>query len=169
MDVYAKEKGTFSYYTDWCGFNIPSESFKAFVELFQYSMSAKENLLVSSIRNLIPNLEGKFYIIGASKGKFNKETIGHETAHAFWYFDAGYQARMRQLIHELPTSFYDDAFYSLTSLGYDQSVVEDEIQAYIATASRKKILNVLGLKKYVRVRIPSTIRKFFKEYSSTHK
>jgi hypothetical protein len=133
-------------------------------------MSAKENLLVSSIKNLISNLDGDFYIIGVYKGKINKEALNHETAHAFWYFDAGYQSRMRQLIHQLSKNgLYDDAFYSLTSIGYDQSVVEDEIQAYMATASRKKILNVLGWRKHPHIRIPMAIRKFFKEYISTHK
>jgi len=169
MDTYAEDKGNFTYFTDWSGFNIPSSVFKSFIEHFKYSMSAKENLLVSSIRNLIPNFEGRFYIIGACKGKTNKETIEHETAHAFWYFDAGYQVRMRQLIHKLSKNLYDDAFYSLTSLGYDQIVVEDEIQAYLATTSRKKILDVLGWRKYPRIQIPQEIKKFFKEYSLTYK
>lgn len=164
MDTYAEDKGKFSYYSDWCGFNIPSESFKKFVELFQYSLSAKENALVSAIRNLIPNFEGKFYIIGVCKYKENKETLEHETAHAFWYFDPEYQEKMKNLICKIPIHLYECAYESLISNGYDANFIGDEMQAYLATASRKKILNVLGWGKYPNVRIPRDIKKFFKAY-----
>ena len=169
MDTYAKDRGNFSYYTDWCGFNIPSESFKEFVNLFQYNMSAKENLLVSSIRNLIPNLEGRFYIIGACKEKNNKETIEHEMAHAYWYIDSIYKSKMIQLIEKMPISWYESAFYSLKLVGYSDNFIEDEMQAYLATASRQKIIDMFGWKNYINIKVPSSFKKYFKQYYKAHK
>jgi len=164
MDTCVRTTGAFTYYSDWCGFNIPSKSFVAFVNLFQYSLSAKENLLVNSIRNLIPNLEDDFYIIGVCKGKWNKEALNHELAHAFWYLDANYQSEMKDLLRNIDKCLYEDADAALVSVGYDFGVVQDEMQAYLATASRQKILNVLGWRKHLRVRIPRAIAKYFKTY-----
>jgi len=168
MDTYANDRGAFTYYTDWCGFNIPSEVFVNFVNLFQFTFNTKENLLVNGIRNLIPNLEGKFYIIGVCKGKWNKETLDHETAHALWYLDPVYRDKMSSLLYnKVRLYLYEKAKISLESVGYDKKVINDELHAYIATASRKKILRLFGWGKDERV--STSIRKYFKEYCASHK
>ncbi len=168
-DTYAQDKGAFTYYSDWIGFNIPSEVFVEFVKLFQYTFTAKENILVNGIRNLIPNLEGKFYIIGVCKGNGNKTALAHETAHAFWYLDKEYQQRMKDLITKLPSRLIESAEKSLLSFGYDSKVVQDEIQAYLAAGLRKQILRVLGWRRLPQVRIPRAVSKYFKEYCESNK
>jgi len=168
MDTYAKDRGAFTYYTDWIGFNIPSDVFVNFVNLFHYTFTAKENLLVNGIRNLIPNLEGNFYIIGVCKGKWNKETIEHETAHALWHLDPVYRDKMRTLLYnKVRLYLYEKAKISLESVGYDSKVINDELQAYLATASRKKILKLFGWS--YGEKISTALRKYFKEYCEAYK
>jgi hypothetical protein len=166
MDTYARANGAFTYYTDWCGFNISSTVFKEFLKVFAYDLNQKENLLISLIRQLNPNLDGDFYIIGACKSKCNKETLLHETAHAYWFFDPIYKAKMEDLIANLSIEMYEDAACALVDRGYADRFVKDELQAYLATASREKILAVMDWKNR---RIPQAIKKFFKEYDATHK
>ena len=167
MDTYAADKGTFSYFTDWNGFNIPSSSFLNFIKLFQ--LSKKEFLLASSVLKLIPEGEDRFYIIGVCKGNQNKESFEHELAHAFWYLDSKYQQRMKELLSEIDDYLYEDADKALVSVGYSFDMIQDEMQAYLATASREKIINVLGWRKYNHISIPRSIRKYFKEYYKAHK
>jgi hypothetical protein len=169
-DIYTKDKGAFTYLNDWSGFNIPSDSFKDFIKTFQFSFTMQENFLVKGISSLIPNLEGNFYIIGVCKDKSNKEILAHEIAHAFWCLDNEYREKMSRIIKELPSNWINDAVRSLVALGYDRSVVEDEIHAYMSTTiDHHRIINIFGWEKYSKIRIPRKIRKFYEEYSSTNK
>lgn len=169
MDTYVKATGAFTYYTDWCGFNIPSATFKKFLTTFAYDLKWKENLLVDLIKQINPTLEGDFYIIGACKESSNKEALAHETAHAFWALDSEYRDKMFYIVQGLSKNMYEDAYYALISRGYDFHVVDDEIHAYLATAPRSKLLETLGWRKNPNVRIPQNAKKFYKEYDATHK
>lgn len=167
MDTYANDKGTFSYYTDWCGFNIPSDSLKMFVKMFAYSLSRKESFLLASLCTLI-SFQEDFYIIGVCKEKSNKETLDHEMAHAFWYFDKkGYRNKLASLNKKIPTYLVENAFNCLQSAGYDTNMLEDEYYAYLTTSSRKQILQIFGWG--AKTKIPKAIREFFKKYKSTYK
>jgi len=168
MDTYAKEMGNFTYFSDWSGFNITGGMFKAFFQTFRFDLREKERILLQGINGLCPNLDGQFYVLGAIKGKL--KVINHEIAHAYWYLYPKYKYKMIELSQKnISTSLYDDAFYSLTSKGYDSSFVDDELQAYLATTPRDKLLKILGWNKHPNVRVPSSFRKFFKEFDLSHK
>ena len=165
MDTYAKENGSFTYLTDWCGFNIPSDSFKNFFETFSYDLTRKERILFQMVNGMRPNLKDEFYIIGACKQKKNKITIAHEIAHANWFLYPEYKEKMIELTKEIPTYLYEDAYYSLKNFGYFDSMIDDEIQAYMATAPRKDLLGHFGWSKHPNLRIPLAIKKYYEEFN----
>ena len=72
MDTYAKNKGNFTYTSDWNGFNVPSEVIDAFWSTFtSYSVSLIEsNLLVKEKKlfDILPSAhQTKYYLIAAHK------------------------------------------------------------------------------------------------------
>ena len=166
IDQYVKETGGFTYFTDWTGFNIPSENIKTFFQLFKYDLTAKEILLDQLIRSINPRMDGAFYVIGCSKDGNYKQTINHELAHAYWYLYPEYKSTMLSYIPKF--SHYQSAVDSMvTTGGYNQTVMNDEFQAYIATSLREDIIRFFGWDS--KVKIPSTIRKYFKEFDKKHK
>jgi len=170
MDTYAFEYGGFTYLTDWCGFNLPGSVVKDFFETFAYDLTRKERVLFEMIKSMKPNLDGDFYIIGACKQRKNKITIAHEVAHAYWLMYPDYKKRMVELINKIPLDFYDKAHKSLILQGYSESVICDEIQAYLSTSSRKDLIRHFNLSvNSENIRIPSNIKKFYKEFDSAHK
>lgn len=169
MDTYSKKSGEFTYFEDWGGFNIPSNKLRLFFNTFTYDLTRKENLLYNMINSIIPNLEGEFYVIGTSKGHFNKVTIKHEIAHAYYYLHEHYVTFVDELLNKMKPSLYASAKESLNvNFGYNAQVTDDEIQAYLATeTNREHIMDLFGWSK--NVKIPSTFRSFFKEFDSSHK
>jgi hypothetical protein len=167
MDTYAKDKGSFSYFTDWCGFNIPSEVIKTFFQLFRYDLTNKETILRNLIESINPNMDGKFYVIGVCSEKRKDETIKHETAHAYYYMDKKYKHKMDQLVDLIPFDVYEKAKNSLLFKGYCDTVIFDEIQAYLSTKKRVDLIRIFGWKYDQKV--PTSFKKFFKEYDEAHK
>jgi hypothetical protein len=56
----------------------------------------------------------------------------------------------------------------LKKFGYNERVVNDEIQAYLSTeTNREHIINLFGWPK--NVRIPQNFKKFFNQFDLSHK
>jgi len=168
MDIYAEDKGAFTYYTDWAGFNIPSTFFRKFFEVFSYDLSKKEIALFQGINRLRTNLESGFYVIGACKEKKNQDVIAHEIAHANWFLYPDYKEKMINLINEIPCKLYDKASDTLRNLGYTDSVIIEEIHAYIATGKRSQLISFFNWPQNSKIKIPKSIRKFYEEFNSTY-
>jgi hypothetical protein len=167
MDRYAKENRKFTYFEDWSGFNIPSEYFSKFFNTFQHKdLTVKEITLKDNINTLRNNWDDTFYVIGIIKGQ--EKVLKHEIAHAYWYLDFNYAAHMVDLIKEtISDKLYNTASESLIKKGYSLLFVNDEIHAYMATASREGILEIFSWDN--KTRVSKNIQKFFKEYDLAHK
>lgn len=165
MDVYAdnQEHGNFSYFTDWAGFNIPSDVIINFYKTFQYDLTRKERILSNLIINNLK--EGDFYVIGAYKGKNNKVTLAHEIAHAYWHLYPEYKRKMGFYVGQLDPKIYNKARKALFEQGYSDFVIPDEIQAYMSTATRKDLINHFDLDD--NQKIPQTFKKFYKHFDSS--
>lgn len=138
MDRYAEEFGDFTYTSDWSGFNIPGhvvkQFFKTFTDLSEHEKELK--------KFLEPTLSEKkataFYVIGLQDK--DKDVLDHELAHAMYYIMAGYSSTMNTITNDMPKVVYDQMKKVLLEMGYGENVVQDEIQAYLATSTRWYIL-----------------------------
>ena len=57
---YTQEMGAWTYYTDWNGFNMPSDALKPFIEGLFDPLTVEEKELVDALRYR----EGFYYVIG---------------------------------------------------------------------------------------------------------
>jgi len=141
---YIKQKGKFTYYTDWKGFNIPGRILKPFRKGKFNPLTEKEK----GILKLFKGKKRKFYIIGTYGNK--KGSIKHETAHALFYLYPMYRVKV---LFELGKHNLEATKKKLKKTsGYADDKLEDELRAYliednkIVKSKHKKLkekLNVL--------------------------
>ncbi len=122
---YIQEMGSFSYYTDWSGFNIPDYVLKPFRDGLFDPLSAKEKQLLSAVASI--DRRKPFYVIGTA----SKKHLPHEMMHALWYLDKSYRKEIAALLKRIPSTFKKQFKNELMSTGYCSDVMDDELQAYL--------------------------------------
>src|SRR3990167_6781854 len=122
-DWYAGKFGNFSYYEDWCGFNIPSRALKPFLRGDFEPLSRKEKRFLD-LWNGIPE---PFYIIGVRAGKIDLPTLKHEVIHGLFNTNSSY----RELVEKgLAAMDCNNCHTVLGNATYHKSVLVDETNAY---------------------------------------
>ena len=129
--------GTFTYTTDWSGFNLPSHLLE---ELYCKQNIPDENdydILMRSIYETLRREEGpdqKFYLAGTTE---KGSALDHEMAHALWYVDDVYhekqQANLEKIDEKHGPEIREAIRTALLKEGYCEEVVDDEAQAYLST------------------------------------
>jgi len=156
MDAYAKKFGNFTYFTDWRGYNIPGNVLRKFFKLYnKEDLTKKEKEIYAITYNLICSNK-KFYLIMT----YEDDDINHELAHAFWNIYPEYKKYMKKLIKEYK---YTKEFKKLLfKEGYNNKVIEDEIQAYFAERNKKHLMKTFKFKK--EWKIPIEFKKYFTQF-----
>lgn len=158
MEWYSKAfgSGSFTYVSDWGGFNVPSEVLDRVLQgpipdesRYDYAMRA--------VRDSCRMRSGpKFYLIGTfGKGR----ALDHEIAHGKYYLDQEYRSAMNSAIGAMSKSAYRKLSRYLTKIGYDESVMADEVQAYMATGLPKVLKKDPIFRKE-----PGAFRSVFREF-----
>ena len=70
------------------------------------------------------------YIIGAKDTE--NSTFQHEVAHGLYYTNKEYKELMDEITEAIPLDTYLKFRNNLLKMGYTESVVNDEIQAYLS-------------------------------------
>lgn len=145
-DIYKQHYGKqeFTYGADWSGFNIPS----VILEECMFNIPEDEinnyDKIMLSIINEIKTLEGdsKYYLLGVDE--LENSLLEHEFAHAMWYTLSDYKESMNKLNNECDKDVKDNMYKCITDYGYADHVLQDELQAYLATglASKMEELNL---------------------------
>ena len=151
------EDEKFTYFDDWGGFNIPLHI------ITDWKPKAKEinnydRFMIAIAEKIIKDSGGDEhapYLVGCKTG--NAQTMAHEVAHGLYYTDAEYMKEMDELTNALPKQMYLKCSNALIGMGYDSSVIDDEIQAYMATGS-------LGTFPKIRKEKRSPFENVFKKY-----
>ena len=122
---YASLKCSFTYYTDWSGFNIPSFVLQPFYEGKFNPLSLKEKRLI----RLFKGVTGDFYIIGISKTTEKLAgVLKHEVAHGLFYTDSMYRDSIISIMSKFDLTSIKKELSSMG--GYHDDVLDDEVHAY---------------------------------------
>ncbi len=133
-DWYTKQKGSFSYYTDWIGFNFPSEVLKPFKGGKFDPLSEKEK----EILKLFEGVEDPFYVISVYAVDEKQEMsylLKHEIGHALFYTESEYKKKAQEILSRYDLTDLKDWLRSRG--GYHEDVIEDECHAFALTGSKK--------------------------------
>ena len=155
----SKIKGSFDYPIRWSGFNIPGEVildwlFKCDEDILSNKEIALLNRLAKKLKvktddanqafvfyTLLKDKLKGIYLIGCDKedgGKAKKGVLDHELAHAFYNLYPEYKESCIKLLTEMGHNEDDKLIRecvhdNLIKMGYHESVIEDEMQAYFST------------------------------------
>lgn len=157
--VSRKEK-TFTYYTDWVGFNVPGFIFKRFFIGDFGKLSTKEKWLMSQIIKKV-DISKPYFILGYKKGSL--EVLEHEMAHAKFYSSAEYRAKVLGVLRSIRDlrSFKKLQKYMIDS-GYHKNVILDECHAYLLC--EEKLLKKEKLWDDKFAKITKRLRKIFETF-----
>jgi len=137
MDDCVETCGKMDYF-DWNGFNIPGEVFdSAYDTFYKHGLREKEKILVELVSGYELFLEGiripftKYYVIGTH---VKSDETKHETAHALYYLDVDYKNMVDLFLMQIEPKNKSPLIKWLLNKGYDLTVVNDEIHAYLMDA-----------------------------------
>jgi len=139
MDTYAEETGNFTYFSDWIGFNVPSDIVGKFYKKYKYILTNKERCLFELLLPIIEENK-KFYIIGTTEDA-ELETTSHETAHALYHLSNEYFDKCNVLANKLPVRHKKRIYESLIDSGYHDAVLVDELQAWLSTSTTDELVD----------------------------
>lgn len=142
LEVFTSDDGTFTYFHDWAGFNIPDNAFIAWASNV-IDPSEREFKLVEAIRAIVTDDSMPFYVIAMLDE--DTDVLDHEVAHARFYLDPLYHAKMQKLNADLDPDVSKLMTMELLSMGYSRDVFEDELQAYLATSNADDMNEIFGM------------------------
>lgn len=130
--------GEETYDQYWCGFNIPGDVYRNW-SMAAGKLTAAELKLRRAIEAAGIESHSIAYIIGGFGKANSREWLNierHEIAHALFCVDPDYRTRATALMTALGVAkpgLNAHIRSVLEQMGYDQSVIVDEMQAYLAT------------------------------------
>jgi hypothetical protein len=153
IEWYSREKkDVFTYAFDWGGFNIPLpiawECYEGKDKAQKKGYNGVRSLPDSwkskwdeTMKDIIWEVQSKMfnkknrrdmnaYIIGAKDTE--NSTFQHEVAHGLYYTNKEYKELMDEITQTIPLDTYLKFRGNLLKMGYTESVVDDEIQAYLS-------------------------------------
>jgi hypothetical protein len=154
------DNGHIDYFSKWIGFNIPGHSIRDWSELHCPNYTPKEAEVLNHINSKVDTSQ-PFYIIAAKEGK--TDVMDHEIAHALYYLDKYYKARMSGLVLHLKQHFpkhYIKMRNWLKDMGYNKSVFTDETQAYLSTSTKKELVKKFAFTSTEYKEMEHIVREF---------
>lgn len=153
-------KEEFTYGADWAGFNLPSDSIEKCMSDID-DPSAYDDVMSAIIKAIRKDETNKFYLLGVEKLDIS-DTLNHEMAHGFWYTDPEYKSTMFNLIKSSDKELIKKLSDIIINYGYSESVLPDEIQAYLSTGLASKMQG-FGLEE-----IMPDFQEAFEKFKSKH-
>ena len=130
QDWYASEHaGVFTYYEDWVGFNFPSHVIDDFTPNKFGAFSRKEHWVLDQLKDA----EGNYYVIASAVGN---PAIEQELVHAMFHINQDYARAVEGVVAEYKFEAFRN---TLVKMGYSETVLVDEINAYLVTGLVKSL------------------------------
>jgi hypothetical protein len=150
---YSIHYGANTYNKDWSGFNIPSTVLTPFRKGLFDPLTKEETALLGLLKYRHDN----FYIIGAQ----DKSVLRHELSHALFSYSVKYKIDIDLICQKYKKELKKSVQYILDK-GYDKSVINDELQAYITDNDDEFI------KTHTPQNIIDQINQLYTYHSSKH-
>jgi len=139
IEWYSREhRDVFTYTFDWGGFNIPLKTaWDCYEKLREYESPYDEVMdkIVGTIEMVMFNKKNtrnwNGYIIGADST--DSDTFEHEICHGLYATNKEYKLLVDEVTETISTKDYLTFKNNLIKMGYTDSVIDDEIQAYLST------------------------------------
>lgn len=129
--IYSMRRGDgcFTYPLDWSGFNVNSEIVHKCYNGKIKDWNEYDTIFKKICNQIEKNTDERYYIIGSDPK--SKSTIDHEIAHAFYYLYPSYKKAVDKITNSVPKLIQKKIKKWLTSIGYNDKVFKDELQAYL--------------------------------------
>ena len=164
IDTHMDDCGYISYFHEWTGFNVSGKILNSFFRSF--SVTERERNLLMAITEHV-DLTDEYYLIAILDN--DKLTLKHEYAHALWLIDPLYQNTAKVLMSGIPVKHHRKMTKILLKMGYDKSVVDDEINAYLSTSSKNDLIDTFDIEDYDEIKnVVGKLKKLFKEKLQAH-
>jgi hypothetical protein len=134
---YRAQYGSFTYFTDWDGFNIPDHVFRRFLAGDFDPLTAEEKRVLRAVK---AHNASRYYVIATHRAT-HRSTLKHELAHALYYLYPGYRLRVGLAVLGLGLSLFN-VFRFLRRNRYGATVYLDEAHAYVLDGTRAAELGV---------------------------
>lgn len=155
MRWYSEKSGSFSYPSDFTGFNLPMLVAKKCYDTNDIE-TPYDKTMSEIINRYFVNGERR-YLIGADSPK--GDTFDHELCHALYYTDLAYRNLMDEITDGIGKRNMARFKKNLLSMGYHASVLKDETQAYMATEVNKKFCDGVSGAKKLHLKYRSAFKK----------
>lgn len=155
IDYYTDDTGKFDYFSSWGGYNVPGHVVDEFFDRFK-DLTERELEIQKAVNQLNRD---RYYIIGTSVDR--SDAIEHELVHAHYYLNNTYHHAVNTLIDSMDYDLRKKMMTCLKNMGYTDDVIEDEINAYLATSTMKY------LKDKVKLNVKKSQVEPFRELSKT--
>jgi hypothetical protein len=124
----------FTYFSDWSGFNIPSNILIPFYEGKLNPLLKREKVFLEEFKNKTSS----FYVIGTFESK-REITLQHEIGHALYSTNKEYKEKINNILESMPNHIIKTFNnYFSKSGGYHESVFDDERHAYLISDGKNK-------------------------------
>jgi hypothetical protein len=169
MDWYKTDgpgagKDEFTYGADWAGFNLPSESIEKCMSDID-DPNEYDHCMESIVEAIRSQESSNFYLLGVESLDLNSSVLDHEMAHGFWYTDPEYKSSMFNLIKSCDQESIQKLKDIIIAYGYTESVLPDEVQAYLSTGLASKMQG-FGLEDHMP-KFEENFLKFKQKHSTT--
>ena len=154
VEQFTTDDGEFKRLKDWSGYNIPGDVLDQFFELFDLSQCEAD------LARTVAQVRGhSYYVIGTSDS--TPGVIDHELVHAHYYLNSQYRDQANTLVAQMDPVVFGDLAQLLSEWGYDQSVMVDEVNAYMSTTPQEYVRDKMN------IQIPQKHMEPFIELAST--
>lgn len=166
LDSMMNKKGEIDYFADWDGFNVPGFIFSEWLESIAGDKPTKyEQKMINQVNSVIDK-KRKYYVIGVLQNDI--PTLKHELSHSFYYLDVNYKSEADNIVYTFKANspkLYNKIFKKLKKLGYNDSVLYDEMVAWLATSSRKELEKIFEVDYHSIQPFVKLFRKLLRKYN----
>lgn len=143
MEWYSKNgKGSFTYPSDWAGFNIPYPVLRDCMDL-HFPNKEFESPYDKTMYEIYETLKERgvenMYILGTQKNE--GDTFNHEVCHGLFFTNPEYREEALSFVESINENVMDFFRKNLLDIGYTESVVKDEVQAYLMFGHDNKVFS----------------------------